>query len=436
MTDFRHRHLSLNTAIYFVIASMVGTGIFTSLGYQLLDIKSIFSLLMLWLIGGVISLFGALSYAELVTIYSKSGGEYYLLTKIIHPSIGFVAGVISATVGFAAPAVIAAMAMGNYFTPIFPSINVTITAFIVISLTNFIHATNLNVGKAYQDLFTIIKIGLIFIFIVSGLFFVEHQNIKMMPQLSDMKTIFSPEFAVNLVWVSYAYAGWNSSVYVAGEIKEPKKNIFKSILYGTFVVSVLYLLLNYVFLLVTPTSEMIGEVEIGYISAKYIFGEQFSSIISFIIGFLLLSTVSSYVYIGPRVIQAIGQDYDVLSILSKTNAQGIPVYGYLFQYVISLIFIITSSFEQVVLYTGITLILTTTLTVISLIYLRIKNPELKRPYKVWGYPLTSAIFIVLNIWILIYTFKLQTFESLVGLGLMIMGFVIYIIIERVKIYES
>ena len=113
MTDFRHRHLSLNTAIYFVIASMVGTGVFTSLGYQLLDIKSIFSLLMLWLIGGVISLFGALSYAELIAIYSKSGGEYYLLTKIIHPSIGFVAGVISATVGFAAPAVIAAMAMGN-----------------------------------------------------------------------------------------------------------------------------------------------------------------------------------------------------------------------------------------------------------------------------------------------------------------------------------
>ena len=436
MTDFRHRHLSLNTAIYFVIASMVGTGVFTSLGYQLLDIKSIFSLLMLWLIGGVISLFGALSYAELVTIYSKSGGEYYLLTKIIHPSIGFVAGVISATVGFAAPAVIAAMAMGNYFSPIFPSINVTIAAFIVISLTNLIHATNLNVGKAYQDLFTIIKIGLIFIFIVSGLFFVEHQNIKILPQLSDMKTIFSPEFAVNLVWVSYAYAGWNSSVYVAGEIKEPKKNIFKSILYGTFVVSVLYLLLNYVFLLVTPTSEMIGEVEIGYISAKYIFGERFSSIISFIIGFLLLSTVSSYVYIGPRVIQAIGKDYDVLNILSKTNAQGIPVYGYLFQYVISLIFIITSSFEQVVLYTGITLISTTTLTVISLIYLRIKNPELNRPYKVWGYPWTSVIFIVLNIWILIYTFKLQTFESLVGLGLMVMGFVIYIIIERVKIYES
>ena len=126
----------------------------------------------------------------------------------------------------------------------------------------------------------------------------------------------------------------------------------------------------------------------------------------------------------------------MLSILSKTNAQGIPVHGYLFQYVISLIFIITSSFEQVVLYTGITLILTTTLTVISLIYLRIKNPELKRPYKVWGYPLTSAIFIVLNIWILIYTFKLQTFESLVGLGLMVMGVVIYLIIERVKIYES
>ena len=126
----------------------------------------------------------------------------------------------------------------------------------------------------------------------------------------------------------------------------------------------------------------------------------------------------------------------MLNILSKTNARGVPVNGYLFQYFMSLIFIITSSFEQVVLYTGITLILTTTLTVTSLIYLRIKNPELNRPYKVWGYPWTSAIFIVLNIWILIYTFKLQPFESLVGLGLIVMGFVIYNIIERVNIYES
>ena len=411
---------------------MIGTGIFTSLGYQLVDIRSVFSILMLWVVGGILSLFGALSYSELAAAFPRSGGEYYLLSRIIHPSIGFVAGIVSATVGFSAPAVLAAIAFANYFAPILPSINTTITAVIIIVCINILHATKLNMGKLFQDWKTILKIGLILIFIIVGLFFIEHQLISVLPTRSDLKLIASPEFAVNLVWVSYAYAGWNSSVYVVGEIVQPGKNIFRSIFIGTTIVTLLYIALNFVFLYVTPMNELIGKVEVGYLSGVHLFGTKLATVVSLCIGLLLISTVSSYIYVGPRIIQAIGEDYDRLRILSKTDSQGIPYNGFILQLFISLLFVITSSFEQVLMYTGITLIITSTITVCSLFYLRYKEPDLVRPYKVWGYPWTSLFFVLLNSWVLYYTFKLQTLESLIGLGLMAISFGLYFIIEKDK----
>ena len=246
----------------------------------------------------------------------------------------------------------------------------------------------------------------------------------------DFRLLISPEFAVNLVWVSYAYAGWNSSIYVVGEIVQPEKNVFRSIFIGTLTVMVLYVFLNYVFLLITPMNDLIGKVEVGYLSASYLLGDGLAEVISFFIGLLLISTVSSYVYIGPRIIQAIGNDHELLQIFSKNDNNGLPFNAFCLQLFISLVFISTSSFEQVLLYTGITLIMTTTITVCSLFYLRYKNPDIKRPYVTWGYPWTSLIFVLLNSWVLYYTFKLQTFESFVGIGLIIFSFGLFYILKK------
>ena len=410
---------------------MIGTGVFTSLGYQLVDIRSVFVIIMLWIIGGMISLFGALSYCELASAFPKSGGEYYLLSKIIHPSIGFVAGLVSATVGFSAPAVLAAIAFANYFKPLFPSIDKTITATVVIVLINILHAKGLRIGKIFQEWTTLFKLILILLFITIAFVSPNHQDISILPGGYDFRLLVSSEFAVNLVWVSYAYAGWNSSIYIVGEIVQPEKNVFRSIFIGTITVMVLYVFLNYVFLLITPMNELIGKVEVGYLSAAYLFGDGLAEVVSFFIGLLLISTISSYVYIGPRIIQAIGNDYEKLQIFSKNDNNGLPFNAFCLQLFISLVFIFTSSFEQVLLYTGITLIITTTVTVCSLFYLRYKNPDIKRPYVTWGYPLTSLIFVLLNSWVLYYTFKLQTFESFVGLGLIIFSFGLFYILKKV-----
>ena len=274
------------------------------------------------------------------------------------------------------------------------------------------------------------------LFIFAGIFFSDKQNISFSPKLEDLKIVLSPEFAVNLVWVSYAYAGWNSSVYVVGEIVKPNKNIFKSILIGTLLVAAFYVMLNYVFLVVSPIESLKGEIEIGYISSVNLFGEKSAKLISILIGLLLLSTVSSYVYVGPRIIQAIGEDYDKLSFLSKINQNGVPFNAFIIQLVISLGFILSSTFEEVVLYTGIILIITTSITVCSLIYLRLKEPDLNRPYKVWGYPFTPFIFIILNTWILVYTVYLKPTESIIGICLMIFSLGLFFVLKREKKYEA
>ena len=234
--------------------------------------------------------------------------------------------------------------------PVFPIINEKFFAIIVILAINAIHAFSLRSGKFFQTWSTSFKLFVMFLFIFTGIFSFDKQDISFLPNLSDLDILFSPEFAVNLVWVSYAYAGWNSSIYVVGEIKKPGKNIFRSILLGTTVVTFLYILINYVFLIVSPISDLRGEIEVGYISGLSLFGAKYAGYISLLIGLLLLSTVSSYIYIGPRIIQAIGKDYGQLSFLSKINKNGIPFNAFAAQLVISLIFILTSTFKQVVLY--------------------------------------------------------------------------------------
>ena len=420
MHNDQNKHISFWTSSSFIIASMVGTGVFTSLGYQLLNIQSIFPLLFLWIIGGFLALCGALSYGELATIYPRSGGEYSLLSKIIHPSIGFCAGIISATIGFAAPSVLASIAFANYLSTIFDFINIKLISIIIIFVFHVIHISSKKVGRSFQNVSTFIKILFLIIFIIIGFRIDNFQELVLFPTGDDFNIIFSSFFAISLIWVTYAYTGWNSIIYIASEVKKPNKNISKSMFFSTISVMLLYVLLNYIFLYTAPISSLMGEVEVAHISGRYIFGEDGGKIISIGISLLLLSTISSYVYIGPRVMEVMGKDYTIIRFLKKTDSKKIPRNAFLLQFFISVLFILTSTFEQVLMYTGISLILTSSITVFALFISRIKHKNLKRPYKTWGYPITPIFYLLLNIWILYHSFLESTFESVIGLGIFVL----------------
>jgi len=422
--------IGLITASSLVIASMIGTGVFTSLGFQVVDIKSIFPLLMLWLVGGIVALCGALTYSELGAALPRSGGEYNLLSKIYHPSLGFLAGWVSATVGFAGPAALAAMALGSYLKTVFPGLPADHTAAIAVILFSLIHGSSIDIGSLFQNFFTLLKVALILVFLGAAFFVENPQDITILPQSGDWELLTSPYFAVSLVYVSYAYTGWNASIYIVGEIKNPRITLARSLLLGTMIVMVLYILLNFVFLYTVPLDALSGQVEVGFLSGTSLFGASGGKIMSLAIAVLLVSTVSAYIFLGPRITMVMGEDFAALKWLSVKNTKGIPVNSFYFQLMIALIFIYTSSFDQVLIYASFLLILITTLTVAGIFVLRIRQPNLPRPYKAWGYPFTPLIFLVVSVWTLTFVIIDKTFESLIGIGILITGLVIYFITDR------
>src|SRR3989441_6778354 len=202
------RTIGFITASSIVIANIIGTGIFTSLGFQVAEIQSGFALLMLWIVGGIAALCGALCYGELSAALPRSGGEYHFLSRIYHPAIGFMAGVVSATIGFAAPIALAAMAFGKYFQGVFDFGSPVFLSFTVVWLVALFHLGNLRVGSAFQNLWTVLKLLLVTALIGAGFFVQPKEAISFLPAPGDMMSIFGAPFAVALVYVMYSYSGW------------------------------------------------------------------------------------------------------------------------------------------------------------------------------------------------------------------------------------
>jgi basic amino acid/polyamine antiporter, APA family len=435
------RNLGFLTAVSIVIANMIGTGVFTSLGFQVLGIHSVFSLLCLWVFGGIIALCGALTYGELAGRMPVSGGEYQYLSKVYHPVLGFLSGWTSATAGFSAPVALAAMALGTYFSKVTGFGSPAVVAVSIVVLLTLLHLTDRALGAKVQNVFTAFKVLLILAFVSVGLMYNGGEAISILPAfsadpMSSWTSIFSSGFAVSLVYVSYAYSGWNASTYIAGEIKDPQKNLPRSLFRGTLVVTILYVLLNYVFLKTVSIGDLAGKLEVGYLSAETIFGVSGGKIMGSLITILLVSSVSSMIFAGPRVAQSMGQDLKALSFLSTTSKRGVPYSAILLQSAITIILILTGSFEQVLTYVGFTLNLFTFITVLSVFFIRKRDDGSYTGYKTWGYPVTPLLFLGLSMWSLYYIITDRPTESLMGLVTILAGLPVYFLSTRKSITEQ
>jgi len=420
------------TAISLVIANMIGTGVFTSLGFQVLDIESGFAIMMLWIVGGILSLCGALTYGEIGSAFPQSGGEYNYLSKLYHPSVGFLSGWVSVTVGFAAPVAAASTALGLYVNKIYDSVNPQILAVSVILLLTIVHSINLKLGSAVQRAFTLIKVVIIVMFVGFGLFHHPEHSVSFSPTSESFSQMMSSAFAVSLVFVTYAYSGWNAAAYIAGDLREPQKNLPKALIWGTLIVMVIYTALNYIFLYSVPINELKGVVEVGYLSANKIFGSDLGRFMSLVIALLLVSTVSAMILAGPRVMHAMGNDIRQLKMFSTSNKNNVPYVAVIFQSVISIVLVLTSSFESLITYVGFTLNLFTFLTVFGIFILRAKHKDIQTAYKTPLYPIPPILFLLISGWILFFIFKNKTMESLFGLGTVAFGFLVYWISEKYK----
>jgi basic amino acid/polyamine antiporter, APA family len=418
-----------------IVANMIGTGVFTSLGFQLVDIRSGFALLLLWAVGGFVALCGAISYAELGAAFPRSGGEYNFLSRIYHPAAGFVSGWISTTVGFAAPTALAAMTFAAYFTSsvfgdVNPLLEKALAIFLLLSLTA-VHATNHRNSSNTQVVFTALKLVVIVVFIVAALIAIDTpQPIIFTPVEGDFSVITSGTFAVALIYVSFAYSGWNAATYLSSEIESPQRTLPWVLIIGTSIVSFLYLALNYSFLTVAPVESLVGEIEVGAIAAQAAFGETAGNMFGVALALLLISTVSAMTIAAPRVIQVIGEDFPRLQFLSRTNSAGIPATAIFLQSSVAVLFILSSTFESILVFAGFTMALNTFVTVLGLFVLRWKQPDLERPYRAFLFPLTPILFLALTGWTLGFTLIMRPVEGLFSLGIIGLGLILYYITSK------
>ncbi len=419
--------VSAVTALALAVADMIGTGVFTSLGFQVRDIPSGFSLLMLWVVGGVVALCGALSYSELAAAFPRSGGEYNFLSRCFHPAVGFLAGWVSATVGFAAPVALAAMAFGQYFAGVVPGAPVLALGMGVTILVSLVHLSGTHRGSLLQNIFTFIKLGLIAVLIVAGFVWGQPQNISFLPSAADAGYLTGGPFAIGLVFVLYAYSGWNAATYIAGEIEEPHRNLPRSILAALLIVTGLYVLLNAAFLYTTPIQELKGQIDVGLVAGRHIFGDSGGRFVAALICIGLVSSISAMMWVGPRVTMTMGEDLPLLKVFSKRTANGVPVTAMLFQLAVVTALMLTQSFEAVLEFIQFALTFCSFLTVLGVIVVRYRQPDLARPYKAWGYPLTPFIFLAVTLFVLAHLAAVRPLQSLASFCTMLAGLAIYLI---------
>lgn len=437
--------LGLSSATLIVVANMIGSAIFAVTGEMAAETPSQFALLISWLVGGIMAICGALAYGELASIFPRSGGEYNYLSRIYHPSVGFVSGFVSLIAGFSAAIALNAFIFATYFSKInlgfISQINPTILAVGLVAGLTLLHATNVNYGVALQNAFTILKITLVVLFIIGGLFITPTTpvNFSLIPSSQDLDLIFSSTFATGMINVFYAYLGWNAAVYITGEVKDARKNVPRALMLGAGVVTILYLLINYVFLKGVPLDLLQGKIEIGTLAAESYFGKNVAQLLSGMIALALVSSTSSMVMAGPRVTQVMGEDYSLFKFLSiKKN--GAPLFALGLQFAIAALLIFTSTFFEVLKFIGFTLSIFSSLTVAGVYIARAKGLHKSNTFvaKTLGYPITPLIFISLSLWMVINTIIEDKTHvvTLIGFGTLILGFLLYFLTKNLSPNKS
>ncbi len=409
-TPDTHR-LGLWSASAIVVANMVGTGVFSTLSYQVHALPDERAILLLWLLGGISALAGALCCAELGAARPRSGGEYALLTQLIHPAVGFAAGWISMVAGFAGPIAAAALAFAAYLGKLYPGAAhwPVLTAALLVTLISGLHMLRVEIGARFQVATTAIKILVMLAIVLAALVLAPDTPAT---QGDTLKLVTSPAFAVSLVYVTYAYLGWNAALYVAGEVRNPQRTLPIALVASTALVTLLYIAVNWAFLRLVPFEQLVrinpgamtveNELAVGFLAGRALFGESGATIVGGLIAFTLVSTVSAMVLAGPRVLTAIAEDWKPFARFARRHSGGAPRAAIAFQWLLIMLLLATASFEFVVNFIGVSLTLFNMAVIVGFLRDRRVHPARPRPFRA-PFGLTAGwLFLLINGWMIVF----------------------------------
>lgn len=402
---------------------MVGAGVFTTSGFAVADLGSRQQVLLAWMVGGLIAICGALSYGALARRFPESGGEYLFLSRTVHPAAGFLAGWVSLLAGFTAPIAVAALGLQAYVGHTFaPDVRPEWIGTAVIALAGAVHGLRFREGVWLQNLAVGVKLLLAAGFIGFGL--------SALPE-RDAVTVAPAEFAwgafaVTLVWISFSYSGWNAAVYIAGEVRDPQRNLSRSLWLGTGTVMALYLGLNAVFLYSVPVEELAGRAEVGAIAARALGGPRLEQAVSLLVGLALFTSIWAMIMAGPRVYAKMAEDGLFPAWLRADGAT--PTAAILLQAGAAIVVVWLSGLAELLGYIGFTLGLSAALTVVGLIALRRREGAERVP--VPGFPFIPIAFVVATLWAAGFMAVRAPVEAALGLGTVLAGLPVYFLLRR------
>ena len=435
------RHVSLRSGTLLVLANIIGAGIFTTTGYQAADLGHPGFIFLLWFLGGLLAICGALCYAELGAAMPHDGAEYVYLRHTYGGLLGFMSAFVSLFAGFSAPIASAAKGFSRYLSYWFPSLSdppvvlgvidtSDCVAIAIVWLLIAIQMRGSDIGLRFSDGLTFFKVlGILGIIVAAAA--IGQGDIAGFTSVSatygqlDNSELFSA-MATSLIFVMFCYSGWNASAYIAGEFKNPQRDLPPSLIIGTGLVMALYLGINAVYFYGASVDEMAGVAEVGLVAAKNLFGPVGVNLVTVVLCASLLASATAMTIVGPRVSIALGRDYKAFRFLSVIRgSRGVPANALILQGLVTSIIIVSGRIDQIMQYAGFTLALFASLAVSCVIVLRIRSPDMPRPFRTWGYPLTPILFLSVSGWMMFWAFQGRPVESTLGLLTAALGGVIF-----------
>lgn len=444
------RQLGLFDSSMVMVGIVIGSGIFLTTGIMAKSIPSGGLILLAWLVGGLLTLAGALTYAELGAAMPEAGGQYVYLREAYGPMAGFLFGWILFLVYMTGGIAALALAFAEYIGYFFPylgtnhiivtldipllkgSLHYSLTAgqmigvsvIILLSIVNFI---SVGLGKSIQNVFTVIKIGTIAGIIILGFAIGKGTppELAMDPAGMSFGSIIIG-FGVALVAVAWAFDGWNNVNFVAGEIKNPRRNLPLALILGTLGITFLYVLVNYIYLYALPIQETIGVVRIAEKATGALFGSSTGTLISALVIVSVFGSLNGSILVGPRVYFAMAKDGLFFQKVANVHPRfRTPGFSILIQAVWASLLTLLGTFEQILTFAMFIAIAFWIAATAAVFTLRKKRPDLPRPYKTWGYPVVPAIFIIASTGILLNTLIEKPVEALAGILLTVLGIPAY-----------
>jgi len=387
---------------------MIGTGVLTTSGFTVYFVGSNQLMLALWVVGGVLALCGALTLCELSAALPRSGGDYVFLSEAYGPLAAFLSGWVSFLIGFGGPIAASAAATAKYLlAPLrlgdaSAAVAQPAVASAAIVALGVIHCLGRGSTIRAQAGMTMLKIGILAMLAIAGLAagWGRWENLADRPPMSSSLLVTT---ASSLIYISYAYTGWNGASYLAGEVDRPQERMPRAILLGTALVLALYLALNTAYALALSAADVraiVGTPEnvnviapVAQIVVDRLYGHRVADPLSAAIGLTLPASVSAYILTGPRVAYAMARAGQFPEVAGRLSARGTPAIATALQVAWSQVLVWTASFERILLYSGVGLSIFSMLTVSAVYVLRGRQPDLPRPFRTPGYPIVPAIYL-------------------------------------------